>query len=1085
MNTIYRLISTFMALSFIMPLSAQQVGGSSISVRTYTSADTPSNGDTLRYVEEKVFDNGLGDIIQEQKLGYSADTGTAIVTHHDYDSYRRETSVWLPTAIQTGGSYVPRNTLATAAMSFYGDQKPYSRTTYDEYWPAAPSSTTIAGSTWHDGNHSRHINSTISSITGLGLLPGSSTICLLNNQKFYSETVTDEDGCTRTTYKDEGGRVHVEETAAGRTYYVYDTRTGNLRFVLPPAASSYVLDKAYYTSYSEIDGYAYEYRYDGLNRCIYKALPGCAPIYYIYDRAGNLILTQDGNLRQTGKWMFTIPDRFGRPCLTGTCQGTYNYTDEPLKGVHVHAEYDGSSSYRGYSIDGITLMMASVYTVAYYDTYDFVGRYEMPAAFSAAARNSADTLNGRGLQTGGIEAYLGATGILGYCYSVVHYNNRKEAVWTGSTNHLGGFTITNCTYSFTGKVLSMETTTQIGSKLYTEKYTYEYDMADRVTRTRHKYGSGTEVTLCQNTYDDLGRLVTVRRLDSNNLTTQIGYNMHSQLKAVRTGTLFEEVLRYEDASNGNMPMYSGVISGIEWKSRNDRTRTYNYTYDQAKRLVSASYLDAAGNNGAFSTSYGYDSMGNITSLVRYGKQSSSTYGKIDSLTYTYNGNQLTAISDNAPAPTISGSFDFKDGANTSAEYLYDANGNMTKDANKGITQILYNHLNLPSRITMVKGSITSTIDYVYSASGAKQRVIHRPNVLIPLSTTTDYVNGYIFTNNNLSMALTDNGYYTFSNTGDSTYYFYLKDHQGNNRVVVAENDSIVQTNHYYPYGALFAESTNGDVQRFKYNGKELDRKFGLNWYDHGARHNDAAIGRWHSMDPMAERYYGISPYAYCVGDPVNLGDYNGENIYRVFSYIDKNGNQSIAITFEETEDKFDLVYADDAKDPLKLKDQSIMSEVHFEKWDKRTSLFYLTAEAGNNSADQIQSLFFYLRDNTSVEWTAIKYADGSFALGAFNREKIPEQLEGVAPPHFMSYQSVENERASIHNHPGGSEPSSVDRDLYRTNNKILMKSGQNNSYQGRLYVAPNNSNSIILHRPGKNDRPIQIKKHLFRYFDKL
>ena len=182
------------------------------------------------------------------------------------------------------------------------------------------------------------------------------------------------------------------------------------------------------------------------------------------------------------------------------------------------------------------------------------------------------------------------------------------------------------------------------------------------------------------------------------------------------------------------------------------------------------------------------------------------------MTYTYNGNQLTAISDNAPTPTISESFNFRNGTNTQTEYLYDANGllsdvtkgnNMTKDANKGITQILYNHLNLPSRITMVKGSITSTIDYVYSASGAKQRVIHRPNVLSPLSTTTDYVNGYIFTNDSLSMALTDNGYYTFSNTGDSTYYFYLKDHQGNNRVVVSQSGSVEQTNHYYPYSALF------------------------------------------------------------------------------------------------------------------------------------------------------------------------------------------------------------------------------------------------------------------------------------------
>ena len=53
------------------------------------------------------------------------------------------------------------------------------------------------------------------------------------------------------------------------------------------------------------------------------------------------------------------------------------------------------------------------------------------------------------------------------------------------------------------------------------------------------------------------------------------------------------------------------------------------------------------------------------------------------------------------------------------------------------------------------------------------------------------------------MARTDNGYYTLSSTGDSTYYFYLKDHQGNNRVVVSQSGSVEQTNHYYPYGALF------------------------------------------------------------------------------------------------------------------------------------------------------------------------------------------------------------------------------------------------------------------------------------------
>ena len=59
------------------------------------------------------------------------------------------------------------------------------------------------------------------------------------------------------------------------------------------------------------------------------------------------------------------------------------------------------------------------------------------------------------------------------------------------------------------------------------------------------------------------------------------------------------------------------------------------------------------------------------------------------------------------------------------------------------------------------------------------------------------------------------------------YHYYLQDHLGNNRVVVKQDGTIEQVNHYYPFGGLFGESTNGDVQRFKYNGKELERMHGL------------------------------------------------------------------------------------------------------------------------------------------------------------------------------------------------------------------------------------------------------------------
>jgi len=93
-------------------------------------------------------------------------------------------------------------------------------------------------------------------------------------------------------------------------------------------------------------------------------------------------------------------------------------------------------------------------------------------------------------------------------------------------------------------------------------------------------------------------------------------------------------------------------------------------------------------------------------------------------------------------------------------------------------------------------------------------------------------------------------------------------------VVFSEGNAIEQVNHYYAFGGLMGESTNGDVQRFKYNGKELDRLHGLDWYDYGARQMDGM--RFTTIDPLAEKYYGISPYVYCVDNPIKLIDRKGE-----------------------------------------------------------------------------------------------------------------------------------------------------------------------------------------------------------------
>ena len=219
-----------------------------------------------------------------------------------------------------------------------------------------------------------------------------------------------------------------------------------------------------------------------------------------------------------------------------------------------------------------------------------------------------------------------------------------------------------------------------------------------------------------------------------------------------------------------------------------------------------------------------------------------------------------------------------------------ANGNMTKDRNKGISNITYNTMNLPSRIEFENGSRAT---YLYSADGTKLQVKYETSyagllasgppsgsasTAIAQTHTIDYVGNKIYEDGVLSRILIEGGYVDYS--GETPiYHTYLTDHQGNVRVVVDENAAVKQVNHYYPYGALFAESTNGNVQPYKYNGKELDRMHGLDWYDHGARHNDAAIGRWHVMDPLCEKYYDVSPYAYCAGDPMNAIDPDGKSIW--------------------------------------------------------------------------------------------------------------------------------------------------------------------------------------------------------------
>jgi hypothetical protein len=190
-------------------------------------------------------------------------------------------------------------------------------------------------------------------------------------------------------------------------------------------------------------------------------------------------------------------------------------------------------------------------------------------------------------------------------------------------------------------------------------------------------------------------------------------------------------------------------------------------------------------------------------------------------------------------------------------------------------------------------------NYTYSAAGTKLKVIDKTaptGVALPVSslntiltnpsvastTTTDYVGNYIYENGTLLRILLPEGYWQ-----NGVYYYYLKDHLGNNRVTINSSGTVVEKSHYYASGMRFyPESTsNSAALPFRYNNKEFEAMNGLNQYDYGARRRFAGLPIWPGFDVLAEKHYDTSPYAVCGNNFMNRVDPDGMDWYK-----DQNGN---------------------------------------------------------------------------------------------------------------------------------------------------------------------------------------------------
>lgn len=895
--------------------------------------------------------NGLG--LEQEIAVRDGASNKSIVTYKTYDPQGNISSIWTPIPCSTINTSVSLADIEDAYATFFDNESNYQELyTYDNVALGRVSKVKKTGKDWQNNEgvkieylSNKRSNSRYFFNTQL-LCDGSlSDPVLISPNQLILKQTEDEDGKKLFEYYDKSGRLVLSRTIkdsiayhnnVADTYYIYDSRD-NLRYVLPPEASY-----RFFKSGEEWDDLCYKFEYDIRGNLCTKILPGCAPIYYVYDRNNLLVYSQDGNLRNQGKWMYNTYDKFGRLAYTAVVSDsrTREQLQESLMHISPRVTFVGpGGTVFGYTASPENITTKTILSVNYHDNYDyipiFVGdslAYRDMTGYDSRYIGLIADQSAKGYLTGTVTRVLGDTTVL---VRSLYYDSHGNVIQSHESNAVGGYDHDYMHLTFTGKPLTVRHEHSTDTTHHVDINTMTYDAMERLLSTTVTH-DGVQVDVITNTYDDLGRLASQSCLN-NHQTTNYSYNIRNWITHIDAGEqIMRQSLHYADAVDGSTPCYNGNISAMDWNTEinnfNMRLNRYCYSYDGMNRLTGASYMmyyPMAGmgfnNQENYSTSYSYDLNSNIISLQRYGRSEQYgvgnnkyyDYGLINNLTITRDGNQLKKVTDQCEELTYAGAMDFKDGANEQVEYTWDANGNMTSDLNKGIGEIKYNVLNLPEKITHSDGHIT----YItYAADGRKLNVTYKIDLLHAIVGPGEPLgplglNGLNGSECGLNgggigeavhpgiepmpidierVIMTRNycGNYTYRNGAverimmgngfiqDSVYYAQIKDYQGNVRAVLDQNHNLVERNEYYPYGGLI-NASDYQFQPYKYSSKELDRENGLDLYDSQARWYDPMLPIFTSVDPLSDKNPWMSPFVYCGGNPINRIDPTGNDSYLI------------------------------------------------------------------------------------------------------------------------------------------------------------------------------------------------------------
>ena len=642
--------------------------------------------------------------------------------------------------------------------------------------------------------------------------------------------------------------------------------------------SLYSSDEVVVSKAVDADGRTVSTYADHSGKTLATSLGSDQPTYYIYDLYGRLRAVKSSGIAVSdtlNMWRYGY-DHLGRLAskgIPGSVREYYTYDDEDRlvsvlrDGVLKEMEYDpfGRVTEVYLSKDGGQRVLMEQHT---YDTY--------PAGVTGA--------NPKGLKTSSRFAEISPDGgVSGFIDLRFIYDEKKRPVQTQVLYKDGSILSEQTEYGFAGDVISSLYTYSSGGNILGKiLQNYNYDKRGRLrseTATLYKSVGQNISALKQYHYDDLGRVsgTVIEVPDGVRLTTDMTHTLQGWVSSQETSVdgeiLFAQNLGYDSGSilSGTEPSYTGLLTGkddIWFRTSQIVSMLKNgYAYDYAGRLVSEVSEDLS------TTEYEYDARGNVKA-IRIGQ---------DETTYDHLGDRLISVT--GPG-------------NYHKNFTHDALGRMTYDGTTD-QSITYNNLDLVGKVS--KGG-TVLANYSYLSDGTKLSALDGSGKGLV------YRGPFVYrrsTGSGTSSLTLESAAFGGGRLTPSGAMLYVTDYLGSVRAVVnGSNGAICKASDYSPYGeqsdaeSMQTASTPAWITlRDAYTGKEDQHPdFGTNYTDFGARQYSPALCRWMAPDPLSEKYYGTSPYAFCNNNPVNLVDVDGMDWY---SYqITKSGidNQQTLVT---------------------------------------------------------------------------------------------------------------------------------------------------------------------------------------------